>query len=114
MYKYYLKNIHWGLIIFGIAVYLTRDDFNEAKTKIFLVISFFNCLLFPFAKRTTEMLALKYSTRESWSTGFYTETSMKNGVYAIYYMAVFIAAIPASVAYLLYLLTRKKTACSRR
>lgn len=51
MYKYYLKNIHWGLIIFGIAVYLTRDDFNEAKTKIFLVISFFNCLLFPFAKR---------------------------------------------------------------
>ncbi|SIR82681.1 hypothetical protein SAMN05444841_1152 [Enterobacter kobei] len=33
-------------------------------------------------------------------TGFYTETPMKNFIYAIYYMAIFIVAIPVSVVYL--------------
>ena len=114
MYKYYLRNIHCGLIIYGIADNLMREDFNEQIVKIIMVNFFFNCMLFPFAKKTIETLALKYSTRESWETGFYTETSMKNSVYAIYYMAIFIAAIPVYVACLLYLFTRKKAACSRR
>ncbi len=84
MYIYYLKNIHWGLIIYGIAVYLMRDNFNEPKVKVLLVIFFFNLLLFPFAKKRIERLVLKYSSRQCWTTGFYTETPMKSGVYAFF------------------------------
>lgn len=110
---YYFRNIHWGLIIYLIAVYLMREDFDEPNGKVLLISLLINCLLFPFAKKAIEEVALKFSTRESWMTGVYVETPMKNGIYAIYYMAVFIAAFPVSVAYLLYSLTRKK-ACARK
>ncbi|ELY5941296.1 hypothetical protein SNN83_004470 [Cronobacter malonaticus] len=105
---YYFRNIHWGLIIYFIALYLMREDLDQPDVKMLLSILLINSLLFPFAKKAIEKLALKFSTRESWMTGFYTETPMKNGIYAIYYMVIFIVVIPVSVACLLYSLTRKK------
>lgn len=74
---YYFRNIHWGLIIYFIAVYLMREDLDQPDVKVLLVILLINSLLFPFAKKAIEKLALKFSTRESWMTGFYTETPMK-------------------------------------
>lgn len=106
--KYYLSNVHWGLIIFGIAVFLMREDFYDPRIKLLVVLSFVSALFFPFAKKAIETIALKYSTRESWTTGMYTETPMKNGLYAMFYMLIFIVTIPVAGFYLLYLASGKK------
>lgn len=106
--KYYLSNVHWGLIIFGIATYLLREDAHEVMIKFLIGIFFLSALLFPFAKKGVETFALKYTTHKSWTTGFYTETPAKNGIYAMFYMVIYAVTIPVAVIYLLYLASTKK------
>jgi len=106
--KYYLSNIHWGVIIFGICVLLMREDLNEPLVKLILWLSFFSGVLFPFAKKATEKVALRYSSSEDWTSGSFIETPMKNGLYAMFYLLIFIVTIPLSIIYGLYCLSNKK------
>ncbi|MGQ5716846.1 colicin E1 family microcin immunity protein [Enterobacter cloacae] len=106
--KYYLGNFYWGLVLFGIIAFVWHDEPQTTTMKTFLGLALLSGLIFPFAKRAIERIALKYSTTEQWTTGFYTETPMKNGLYAVYFMLIFVAAIPVGVIYLLYLAVSKK------
>ncbi|AEN65112.1 Colicin E1 (microcin) immunity protein [Enterobacter soli] len=106
--KYYLGNLCWGLVVFGIIAFGWHDELQTTTMKIFMVLAMLSGLIFPFAKKAIERIALKYSTREQWTTGFYTETPMKNGLYAFYFMLIFVVAIPVGVIYLLYLAISKK------
>lgn len=111
--KNYLKNLFIGLLFMAILVYGFgfREPLLQGNERaIFIALSFLSCLLFPFSRQAIEVVALKFTTRESWNTGFYQESPAKNGLYAFYYGFCFIVAIPIGCLYLIYLLVLKKAA----
>lgn len=102
---YYLKNLMWGILFFGLSVY--NYDWGSSVTiapKLILhpIVSGINTLLFPFSKRLIENIALHYTTKEFWSRGLFMETSGKNGVYAVFYLFCFFFAIPLGLIYLIF------------
>ncbi|WP_442956345.1 colicin E1 family microcin immunity protein [Pantoea sp. USMM078] len=48
------------------------------------------CFLFPLSKFTIERVALKYTTRKFWTTGFFADDIGKSGLVAIYWLVVFL------------------------
>lgn len=108
--KYYLRNVIYGLMIFGVGSYIIRNDTGEPVVRLLIGLSYVSSVFFPFAKKAIETVALKYSTIEDWTTGTYIETPMKSGLYAMYYMAIFAVTIPVAIIYLIYLVSTKKAA----
>ncbi|WP_312315305.1 colicin E1 family microcin immunity protein [Atlantibacter sp.] len=106
--KYYVRNSIYGLIVFGIGVFILRNDTDVPVVRLLIALGFVSCLFFPFAKKAIETVALKYSTIEDWTTGAYIETPMKSGLYAMYYMVIFAVTIPIAIIYLIYLAATKK------
>lgn len=106
--KYYLGNLCLGLVVFGIIAFGWHDEPQTTAMRTLMGLGLLSGLIFPFAKKTIERIALKYSTREQWTTGFYTETPMKSGLYAVYFLLIFVVAIPVGAIYLLYLTVSKK------
>ncbi len=106
--KYYLGNFYWGLIVFAIAAYLLHDEPQTTTVKALMALALFSGLLFPFAKKGMESVALKYSKREAWPRGLHADTAAGTGLYAMYYMVVFAVAIPVGIVYLISLMFSKK------
>lgn len=106
--KYYLGNLCLGLVMFGIIAFGWHDEPQTTTMRTLMGLGLLSGLIFPFANKAIERIALKYSTRGQWTTGFYTETPMKNGLYAFYFMLIFVVSIPIGVIYLLYLAVSKK------
>ncbi|HIC2035988.1 colicin E1 family microcin immunity protein [Enterobacter soli] len=106
--KYYLGNLCLGLVVFGIIAFGWHDEPQTTAMRTLMGLGLLSGLIFPFAKKAIERIALKYSTREQWTTGFYTETPMKNGLYAVYFLLIFVVAIPVGAIYLLYLAVSRK------
>ncbi|WP_312691694.1 colicin E1 family microcin immunity protein [Kosakonia sp.] len=106
--KYYCKNIFWGLFFLAGFAWAWSQDMQDRVSQYFFVLSLLSCPLYPFAKKGVETLALRFTTRAFWQRGYFTETPGKNGLYALYYGACFLFAIPLGLGYLLYLLLNKK------
>ncbi|HHL2560734.1 TPA: colicin E1 family microcin immunity protein [Yersinia enterocolitica] len=106
--KYYIKNIFWGFLFFGAVYYQWNKDPENTKLTILLATAFFSCFLYPLAKKAIEVVALKFTKKEFWHTGFFIETPAKNGLYVLYYGVCFTVAIPVGLIYLAYLISLKK------
>lgn len=108
--KYYMKNIHWGLLVYLVLVFVLRDDFDNPLVRLFLIIGFISAFTFPVAKFFLEGVSLRYYSKEYWTKGLYTETPMKSGIYAMYYMFVFLMAIPICIiTIIMFVLKRTAT-----
>lgn len=105
--KYYAKNIHWGLLVYLVLVFVLRDDFDNPLARLFLVIGFISVFTFPVAKGFLENFSRRYYSKEYWTKGFYTETPMKNGIYAMYYMFVFFMSIPICIITFIILVLKR-------
>lgn len=97
--NYYLKNLFWGLLFFCMFLYSWYPD--KEKMIIATLFSLPSSLLYPYAKKLIENIALRYTTREFWSKGLFIETPAKSGAYAIFYMFCFIFALPLGGIYFL-------------
>lgn len=104
--QYYLRNIGWGLLGCCLFLWLCRNEpiQNYILISIYLVIS---TILYPYSKKIIEVIALTFTSANFWVTGFFTETALKSGVYAIYYTFCFIFVIPFGLIYVIFLAIKK-------
>lgn len=113
--KYLLINYALALLLYAIllggAIY---DEMIVGNTGVYYVIALtLSLLLFPFSRFCIEKIALLFSTKKFWTTGFFQETVGKNGLWAIFYMFCFAAAIPLGGAYLVYRVFNKSGLVNR-
>lgn len=95
--KYYLQNLLIGFVLSACFIFIWFND----KEWIYL-ISFFSIIsafLFPFSRRFLEMIALSFTKKEFWSKGIFVDTAPKSGLYALYYIFVFVFSLLFSVFY---------------
>ena len=97
--KYYSQNLLLGALLAAISFYVwSEHDDRYVAAAIFSVV---NAALFPFSILLLESIALKYTSREFWSRGFFVDTPQKSGLYALYHLFVFILALPFALIYLI-------------
>ncbi|MEY1194706.1 colicin E1 family microcin immunity protein [Providencia rettgeri] len=104
--KYYMKNMGWGLFGCALFLWLCRNE----STQNYILISTFliaSALLYPFSKKAIEVVALTFTNEKFWNTGFFANTALKSGIYAIYYMFCFIFAIPIGLIFIIFLSSKK-------
>lgn len=92
--RYYLTNILIGLIgviVLGYGWYEDPHNHNELLWLVFAVVSW---LAFPFARFAIESIALRFTTKDFWHSGFFKDDIGKNGIVAIYWVFCFFLAIP--------------------
>lgn len=104
--KYYLKNIIWGVIFFSIIAYVFYGSQFKISYQCILIYSIVSCILYPFSKISIETLALKFSSRDFWSTGFFAPDIGTYSIYSIFFLFCFVLAIPFSILFL-FLHTKK-------
>lgn len=107
--KYYLHSFLPGLIVFGVTIFILRDRPQTGLIQSLYLLAVCCALIFPFAKRCIERIALRFTRPEYWTTGMWAETSGKSGIYAMYYMLIFAIAIPLGTGYVIYLAISKQT-----
>lgn len=98
---FYLKNLVYGVFWGCLAAFIYYSGFDQGHSIGMYLIFAVSALLFPFAKCLIETLALKFTTREFWSRGLFVDTSARNGIYALYTMALFAVSIPLGILYML-------------
>lgn len=107
---YFLKSLVWGILFCFLFSYLFYGDFTGNQLIGMIFVFGLSALLFPFARYLTEVIALRYTTREFWMRGLFVETPAKNGLYAIYFLACYILSIPLGIICILL----NKTALPRK
>ncbi|QHA97116.1 colicin immunity protein [Pseudomonas sp. J380] len=107
--KYYFQNfiISAGIFILFFTDWFGGEAFVERTNPIFLTLGVCSAFLFPFSRMIIEKTALRFTTREFWTTGLFTESPGKNGLYAIFYVACTILAVPIFCMYLIYMALKK-------
>jgi hypothetical protein len=102
--KYLLINYAWSLVLFAISLMAWHDDslLNTERGRYYLIIITAGLLLFPFARFCIEKIALQFSTKKFWTSGFFQDDAGQNGVRALFYLFCFVMAIPFGLGYLLY------------
>lgn len=103
--KYYIKNIFFGVVAFIITVYFCAQDPHSERNVFMLVSAAINSILLPYAKMTVETIALKYTNKEFWHKGFFSDDVGKNGLVAMLWVFCYIFALPLSV---LWFFVKKK------
>lgn len=105
--KYYLKNIPWSAFFLFIVIYQWCVYPESPLLNILLLWAIVSFFLYPFAKKTIELVAEKFTSREFWYRGMFKETIGKNGLYIIYYALCFSLSIPVCLICLLFLMGKK-------
>jgi len=107
--KYYFQNliVSVGVFILFFTNWFGGEAFVERTNPIFLTLGVCSAFLFPFSRMIIEKTALRFTTREFWSTGLFTESPGKNGLYAIFYVVCTILAVPIFGIYLIYMALKK-------
>ncbi|AFJ55326.1 colicin immunity family protein [Pseudomonas fluorescens A506] len=107
--KYYFQNliISAGIFILFFTDWFGGEAFVERSNPTFLTLGICSTFLFPFSRMIIEKTALRFTTREFWTTGLFTESPGKNGLYAIFYVAGTILAIPIFCIYSIYMALKK-------
>ena len=92
--KYYMKNMIFGVVAFIITFNsYVKDPHNERM--IFLLVSaVINGILFPYARMTVETIALKYTSKEFWHKGFFSDDIGKNGLVAMFWLFCYFFSLP--------------------
>lgn len=103
--KYYMKNMIFGVVAFIITFNsYVKDPHNERM--IFLLVSaVINGILFPYARMTVETIALKYTSKEFWHKGFFSDDIGKNGLVAMF--CFFVTFFPCLCLFYGFLLRKK-------
>lgn len=106
---YFLKNlaIAAGLLILGLSVWFYKDPVTQDIHYGYLSAALLSTLLFPLSKKLIESFFLTFTTRSFWTTGLFTESPGKNGLYVMYYIVCMLLAIPVAGAYLMYVAIKK-------
>lgn len=96
--QYYVINLIWGVVMFCVCVcawYGLPGTGGRALSKeiVFYGVS---AVLYPFSKKFLEEIALSFTSKEFWYSGFFKEGTAKNNVYVIYYAFCYILAVPFS------------------
>lgn len=100
--KYYLNNLVWGVIgfcVFG-YIWVFRSDLSGWPLMGLVLAALLSALLFPLAKKAVEDVALTYTDKKFWTTGFFVETPGKNGLYALFYFSCFVLSIPLAIMFI--------------
>ncbi|WP_371916687.1 colicin E1 family microcin immunity protein [Pseudomonas sp. QC2] len=107
--KYYFRNliISVGIFILFFTNWFGGETFVERTNPIFLTLGVCSTFLFPFSRMIIEKTALRFTTPEFWTTGLFTESPGKNGLYAIFYVVCTILAVPICGIYLMYMALKK-------
>jgi len=95
--KYYLKNMFFGIVAFIITVNAYVKDPHSDRNVFLLVAAVINGILFPYARMAVETIALKYTNKEFWHKGFFSEDIGKNGLLAMFCFFCYIFALPLSI-----------------
>ncbi|ECZ5471043.1 colicin transporter [Salmonella enterica subsp. enterica serovar Oslo] len=104
--KFYLQNICWGWVMGGYILYMSWDyDFKYRL--LFWGISLSGMVLYPVAKWFIENIALKFTPRHFWNSGFFADTPGKMGLLAVYTGTVFILSLPLSLIYMLSVIIKR-------
>lgn len=104
-FKYYLKNIVLGLIPVVVALQGWLTDHSD-KSLLILLVSMLSCLLLPFSRKMTEIICLKFTSKEFWNRDFFT-SSVGGSLQAILFLFCFVFAIPISVMFLIFLIKKR-------
>ena len=97
--KYYLQNLLLGALLAAIFFYGWYEHNDRfAAVAIFSAV---NAVFFPLSRLLLESVALKYTRRDMWLRGFFVETPAKSGLYAIYFLFLFIFALPFALIYVI-------------
>lgn len=107
---YYWKSQVWGVTYFFIALYYIYSFQDMVNIALSLILSILSFLLYPCAKKGTEMAALQFTSEEFWHRGLFADTIGKNGVLILYYAFCYVMALPLGALYLLALFLRNKKA----
>lgn len=92
--RYYFKKLATAFICL-VAVYLEWEKSPQSlKMQYLLLYSIFSCPLYPYTLYALEKIALKFTTKQFWHTGFFNDDVGKNGIVAIYCVFCFIFSIP--------------------
>ncbi|MDF5883209.1 colicin E1 family microcin immunity protein [Pseudomonas aeruginosa] len=75
-FKYYWAKFFWGAFFFVLVAW-KGSVFPSLASVNPLVVAGFSTILFPFSVRLVEDFALKYTEKEFWVTGFFSETLQK-------------------------------------
>ena len=67
--KYYLHSLLPVFIMFGITLYTLWGEPRTALSQILCLLAALCLLMFPFAKRCIEQVALRYTRTKDWTTG---------------------------------------------
>lgn len=94
--KYYAYNMFWGYFMAASILYLSHGD-NEPRVIALQILSSVSALLFPYSKFLMENIALKYTNKEFWETGFFKDGVPKTYLITLYVIFTFITAIPLGV-----------------
>lgn len=99
--QYLIKNSALALLGFVLAniVWFNDGGGSHQQNTWFIILITMSSLMFPFAKKMVESFFLLFTTRKFWTTGFFANDVGKYGLYALYYAAIQIAAIPLGILY---------------
>ncbi|HBN9951459.1 TPA: hypothetical protein L3962_000934 [Pseudomonas aeruginosa] len=100
-FKYYWAKFFWGAFFFVLVAW-KGSVFPSLASVNPLVVAGFSTILFPFSVKLVEDFALKYTEREFWVTGFFSETPAKTGLYAVFYLSCYLFSIPLGMVFLFY------------
>lgn len=99
--QYYFTHLIWGVVMFCVCVctwYSLPSTGGLALSKeiVFYGVS---AVLYPFSKKLLEGMALNFTSKEFWYSGFFKEGTAKNSIYVMYYAFCYILAIPIFVMF---------------
>ncbi|XKU41592.1 colicin E1 family microcin immunity protein [Pseudomonas [fluorescens] ATCC 17400] len=108
--SYYYNKLFWGVVCFSISTYLWcfKSGVNGYLLYGYMLLFCVCALLFPFSIKLVENIALTYTSKEFWTTGFFMESPAKNGAYAFFYMLCYVFSIPLSVVYFAHFMLKKR------
>ncbi|MBW7982893.1 colicin E1 family microcin immunity protein [Enterobacillus tribolii] len=98
--------INYGLALLLYAILLgggIYDGLIAGKDGLYYAVVLTICgLLFPFACFGVEKIALNFTSKKFWTTGFFIDTPGKNGLWTLFYLFCFTFAIPLGGIYFLF------------
>ena len=106
--KYYFKNLLFGLLCLISSYIIWRDNRGPVFLGI-LAASVISFLLFPFAKKAMENVALYLVPEDFWHKGAFIDIPQKSTLYIFYYILCFVIAVPVGLIYILHLLLKKRS-----
>lgn len=106
--KYYFYNMFWGYFMSACIFYFSYGD-HEPKIIALQIFGLASAILFPFSRYLIERVALVYTKKEFWETGFFKDGVPKTYLMTLYYIFIFMTSIPLGI-FSVFIETKKAVA----